>query len=470
MKFWGSMFSAGGRKTGLVFVRERGLELEVWDSRPQSRWSAGVLCHDSNAPTPGARVELPSVSEWVVVLPTYACTTRYVWLPAARPDEIAAMLEFELPRIVPCSTQCWTWDYSLLGERGDGGTEVLVFLCPLPVVESALQQVHALGIEPRLVTTHAALHAARLAHRRDMKEPSRYGCVWWDHSSVDFFAMAGRKLVFLRGARVSGSSSQGLEAVKEEVERSLSLLRKQAGWSGILPLHVDGVHTEIPHLVARLKQAADLQMCAPSESEPSGRGPALAHVLRPGPQRRGYAPPLGINLLPQDRKERIRRTGRRRQIAAHALQICLGAVLLLACLRTSLWRTTRVLDQCEQRLVEIAPLAQKLQFLQSQLHMIQTQVQGSVSMLHIIGQLYQVLPPDVTVHYLSIDQRGQVVIRAQAKRLSQAFDCIDPLERSEYLANVRQNYAHLREMEGQVLIDFELRADLEKPMIQETGT
>jgi hypothetical protein len=90
-------------------------------------------------------------------------------------------------------------------------------------------------------------------------------------------------------------------------------------------------------------------------------------------------------------------------------------------------------------------------------------------MLDTIGQLYQVLPPDVTIHYLSIDQNGQVVIRAQAKRLSQAFDCIDPLERSAYFADVRQNYAHLREMEGQVLIDFELRADLEKSPLRETG-
>jgi hypothetical protein len=93
--------------------------------------------------------------------------------------------------------------------------------------------------------------------------------------------------------------------------------------------------------------------------------------------------------------------------------------------------------------------------------MIRAQVQGSVSMLDIVRQMYEVLPADVTIHHLSIDQNQQVVIRAQAKRLSQAFDCIDPLEQSPYLANVRQNYAHLRELEGQVLIDFELRADLE---------
>ena len=73
----------------------------------------------------------------------------------------------------------------------------------------------------------------------------------------------------------------------------------------------------------------------------------------------------------------------------------------------------------------------------------------------------------MTIHHLSIDQNRQAVIRAQAKWLSQAFDCIDPLEQSRYLSNVRQSYAHLRELEGQILIDFELRADLEKGSVKE---
>jgi hypothetical protein len=135
----------------------------------------------------------------------------------------------------------------------------------------------------------------------------------------------------------------------------------------------------------------------------------------------------------------------------------------------SIWRKTRVLRQYQQRLAQIAPLAQKLQFLQGQLDMIQTQVQGSVSMLDIIGQMYEVLPQDVTIHYLSMDQNHQVVVRAQARWLSQAFECIDPLERSAYLCNVRQSYAHLRELEGQVLIDFGLRADLERHRTKEAG-
>jgi hypothetical protein len=212
---------------------------------------------------------------------------------------------------------------------------------------------------------------------------------------------------------------------------------------------------------------AGVQVCDLMVDGPACMSDTVTDVVQSGRQRNGPAPAACVNLIPRHLKDRGHRTHRRRQIIVHGLRTCLVVLLLLAALRTSMGRTTRVLHEYEQRLIEIAPLAQKLQFLQSQLSMIRTQVQGSVSMLDIISQLYQLLPQDVTIHYLSIDQSGQVVIRAQAKRLSQAFDCIDPLERSEYLANVRQNYSHLREMEGQVLIDFELRADLARPSIRE---
>ncbi len=464
-----SIWREKGRRVGLAFVREQGLELEIWDRRPRPFWSGGVLCTDHGDPAPAEGMGVPKASCWLIVLPTYLCTTRYTRLPASHPQEIAAMLEFELPRLVPCGTRRWTWDYAIVDRKEDGASEVLVFLSPLSVVEAALRQAHAVGIEPRLVTIDAALHALALAHPQGRGEPDLCGYVWWDYGSMDFLLMKGRRLAFLRGARIRGSNSQGLDAAELEVGRSLALLREHEAWPAALPLHVGGTNPEVPHLVERLGRTAGVQVCDGTARESAGAGPRTAGAVRPGYWRAGNALVAGVNLLPQHLKEKNDRARQRQQTMRHGLRTCLVILLMLVCLRASLWRTTQVLHQYEQRLSEIAPLAQKLQFLQGQLQMIQTQVHGSVSMLDIIGQLYQILPQDVTLHYLGIDQTGQVVIRAQAKRLSQAFDCIDPLERSHYLANVRQNYAHLREMEGQVLIDFELRADLEKPMRKETG-
>jgi hypothetical protein len=452
---------ARGKRVGLAFVRERGLELEIWDTGPRPRWSAGVPCWDPGDQRPQETMAVPKASSWLLVLPTYACTTRYTRLPSSRPEEIAAMLEFELPQLVPCSTQPWTWDYSIVGQSQDGSSEVLVILSPLSVVEAALEQVRTLGIEPRLVTVRAALHAARLAGRKGPEGTGSHAYVWWDRNSLDFLLMEGRRLAYLRGVRVGEDNSQGLDLAGAEVGRGLSLLERQGTLPEALPIHVGGPNPEVSLLGERLGRMTGVQVCDPNADEPTDRHPL-------GYRRNIHATAACINLLPRPLKEKDRRTRRRCQIMMHGLRAGLVILLMLVCLRASLWRTTQVLHKHERRLVEIAPLAQKLQFLQSQLGMIQTQVQGSVSMLDIIGQLYQVLPQDVTIHYLSVDQSGQVVIRAQAKRLSQAFDCIDPIERSEYLANVRQNYAHLREMEGQVLIDFELRADMTKPTIKET--
>jgi hypothetical protein len=232
------------------------------------------------------------------------------------------------------------------------------------------------------------------------------------------------------------------------------------------------MNLEVPHLVERLKQYTTLRVIMvddwPLCDVALTADGAIGGMLRKSWCRR-RAPTVCINLLPKHRKEKNRRAHRRREIIGIGLKTCLIVLLMFLCLRISIRRRTRLLKQYQQRIAQIAPLAQKLQFLQDQLNMIQNQVQGSVSMLNIISQMYELLPQDVTIHYLCIDQNQQVVIRAQSKLLSQAFDCIDPLEQSMYLSNVRQNYAHLRELEGQVLIDFELRADLKKHSTTETG-
>jgi hypothetical protein len=471
MKPLKSLFKIRNKKVGLIFVREQGLELEIWDGGSCPCWSIGFIqaVHDDHRSE--QVVSIPKMQYWLLILPSYLCTTRYIQLPSSRQEEIAVMLEFEVPQLVPCNTQSWTWDFYITNREQDGTSQVLVILAPLSIVESAMEQLHALGIEPYLVTASAALHAIRPMQGNNKEEKGLCGCVWWDHNSLDFSAMDGSRPVFLRGVRVSGENSQALACVVTEVSRSLSMLRERGICDKELSVYVGGTNSEVPQLIERLKQSASVR--TGSEGDRPSCDAALAGCGAIGGMIwdfwcKGRARTACINILPKHRKEKDRRARRRQEILGIGLRACLIALLMLLCLRMSIWRKTRLLRQYQQRIAQIAPLAQRLQFLQDQLNMIQTQVQGSVSMLDIISQMYELLPQDVTIHYLSIDQNRQVIVRAQAKWLSQAFDCIDPLEQSVYISNVKQSYAHLRELEGQVLIDFELRADLERHPKTET--
>lgn len=453
------------KQIGFIFVREQGLDLEVWDGGAFPRWSMGVVSTEPDGQKPDNVAGIPKAQKWLVVLPTYLCTTRYIQLPASRREEIAAMLEFEVPQLTPCNTQSWTWDFCVTNVQEDGTSQVLVVLSPLLIVESALEKVHRLGIEPDLVTISAALWAMSPTRGHDRGASECYGYLRWDCGSLDFSAMNGSRLVFLRGVRICGQNLHAIDCAEAEVGRSLSLLRERGLDNGELSIRVGGADPEISSLIERLRQSSRThtdQRYAWEAYDETLVGGTTVSLWR---NARTCIPCL--NLLPRSRKAKDRRARRRREFLAMGLRLCVVALLMLLCVRMSLWRQRRLLQQYQQRITKIAPLAQKLQFLQGQLHMIQTQVHGSVSMLDIISELYEVLPQDVTIHYLSIDQNREVVVRAQARWLSQAFESIEPLEQSAALADVRQSYAHLRELEGQILIDFELRADLEKRTVKQ---
>jgi hypothetical protein len=169
-----------------------------------------------------------------------------------------------------------------------------------------------------------------------------------------------------------------------------------------------------------------------------------------------------INLLPVSSKQKHRKKARRRRLSLNILRVCFLVLLTWLSLKTAIWRKARLLDRCRQRVLLIGPAAERLRTLQQQLAIIQQQLQRTVPVLEIISELYIVLSDDVTIHDLAIGQDERLVIRAQAKRLSQAFDSIGPLERSEYFSNVRQTYANQRQIQDSVLIDFEITAELRK--------
>ncbi len=465
-----SVFSIRRKKIGLIFVREQGLDLEIWNGRSSPCWSMGVVHPERNGQI-SETVKVPKASRWALILPTYLCATRHIQLPASRPEEIAAMLEYEVPQLVPCQTQSWAWDFHIAGHNQDGTSQILVVLSPLSRIESAMALASAIGIEPDLVTARAALHAARLNRRKDTAGTGVSGHTHWDYDSIDFVAMDGPRLVFMRGSRTRGQNSRALHRAEAETVRSISVFREQAIDATELLIRVGGTHPEVSRLAERLGQTAPVSADR-AKAPPVCDGALVKDMLRRDnaarPWRNRHAHNVCVNLLPKHRKVKNQQVRRRREYLAIGLRVCLIVLLTLLCLQIGVRRETHLLKQYRQRLAQIAPQATRLQFLQRQLNMIQAQVQGSVSMLDIIGQMYEILPQDVTIHYLSIDQNQQVVIRAQAKWLSQAFDCIDPLEQSEYLSNVRQSYAHLRELEGQILIDFELRADLQTDSHKET--
>ncbi len=453
------------RRTGLVFVHDKGLDMQVRSCKGRRiYWHHFIHSADIESDRKTDHIDIPRVANWVLVIPACQCITRYAVLPSVDSAEIDKMLEFELPNIAPYNTQPWAWDFSVIGQQEDGASKVLIVLSPLSIIDRHLINLLSLGIKPRVISTSAMFHSLLLSEGKTLPDSNSVGCFFFDNDYMDFFTIENGKVSFLRGVRLKKEFCEDSRLVEAEIKRSLSTI-KDHGYIGCPDAFLT-INTNNPTInFAKIVEAVLGVSVKKIESASLynehlsiiDKLPALGsdHNLSPAHHK------TQVNLLPKHLKEKHRHGKQRRQLALHALKVCLILLLAFLCLKANIRRKNRLLERYEQRLSTISPMAEKLQFLQQQLAIIENQLHGGVATLDIISELYRVLPGDVTVHYLSIEQDNKIVIRAQARLLSQAFDCISPLEQSDYFDNVKQNYANQRQIQESVLIDFEIVANLQ---------
>ncbi len=464
MAFFKPLLSAN-RRTGLVFVHDQGIDIQVRSCKGNRlHWQHFMDSADIESDRKTDHLDIPRVANWVLVIPSFQCITRYAFLPSADWTEVDEMLEFELPNIAPYNTQPWVWDFSVIGQQEDSASKILIVLSPMSIIDRHLLSLLSLGIKPQVITTSAMFHGLLLSKGKTLPDSNSVGCFFSNNDYMDFFIIENGKVSFLRGVQLKKELCEDSRLMEAEIKRSLSTI-KDHGYIGspdaFLTINTNNSTTNFAKIVEAVLGVSVKKI--ESASLYNERLSIIDKLPALGLNHNFSSayPKTQVNLLPKHLKEKHHHSNKRRQMALHALKVCLVLLLAFLCLKTNIRRKNRLLERYEQRLSAISPMAEKLQFLQQQLAIIENQLHGDIATLDIISELYRVLPGDVTVHYLSIEQDNKIVIRAQSRLLSQAFDCISPLEQSDYFADVKQNYANQRQIQGSVLIDFEIVANLQ---------
>ncbi|NIP22591.1 MAG: hypothetical protein GWO38_01950 [Phycisphaerae bacterium] len=429
------------------------------------QWRQYIPFTDLESDHRSSHPDLPKVAGWVLIIPAYQCTTKYAFLPSTDPAEIEKMLEFELSNIVPYNTQPWSWDFSIIGRQEDEASKVLIVLSPLSIIDRYIQNLLSLGIRPNVITVNAVFYNLLLKKDKTSLELNPMAYFYPNNDYLDFFVIQNRQVTFLRGARLKGKLCEKTRFVEAEIQRSLSMLKENrfANWPNkLITINVNNSAVDFGKIVERVTGVSVEEIESATLFGENSSIIERLTTISSDDYLSSSSEKDQISLLPRFLKQKLRRRKKRRQMILHALKVCFVLLLAFLCLKTSIWRKNRLLLRYEQRLSAISPMAEKLQFLKQQLDIIQSQLQSNVSTLDIVSELYRVLPKDVTVHYLSIEREKKITTRAQAKLLSQAFDCIGPLEQSDYFQNVKQNYANQRQIQDSLLIDFEVTANLQQ--------
>jgi len=76
--------------------------------------------------------------------------------------------------------------------------------------------------------------------------------------------------------------------------------------------------------------------------------------------------------------------------------------------------------------------------------------------LIIIYQLQRILPNEIAISFLSVDDKNSITLRGQATELSDVFKFINGIEKSKYFNNVETKYTRKKKLKEKEITDFEV--------------
>ena len=76
--------------------------------------------------------------------------------------------------------------------------------------------------------------------------------------------------------------------------------------------------------------------------------------------------------------------------------------------------------------------------------------------LLFISELQKVIPDEISVDYLSLDEANKVTLRGQATQLSNVFKFVSTLEQSKYFKDVGTKYTRTKKVKDKEINNFEI--------------
>jgi len=171
-------------------------------------------------------------------------------------------------------------------------------------------------------------------------------------------------------------------------------------------------------------------------------------------------PAMTLNLLPEEGRSAVHGAQQRRQWLATGL-VVLGIVVALGAVGA-----VHFLEYQDQqalvatRLGESRPQARELESISKELDIMRRALSRRHTGLTVLSELYQAVPPGVSLSQLSYEQEKVLSLRGTTDRLSVVFDVQAALEKSELFEKVEIKFASMKKRKGAEVAEFQIDCPL----------
>ena len=417
------------------------------------------------------------VRKWAVVVPRSSCILKSIAMPASDLDEASRMIEFELPSLVPLSSDETVYGSTLLS-RQDNVLNTLVCILKLHTLEEHLKPYRAIGIELHRITlsslaiqcwfkatgpeTSKSLVCALMNKHRCAVQT----CIDGNLSRANELTLAGRDAIASSHEIVGEMLRQRDELSPSLKETSVFLLAGTEEWISEVKNLLCSVlpESDVAEKVSVVPNPRVQYHASDAKSDDDGDRFAWEGIVAAGLLDLAVHAKLPYsNLLP---KQYARRHRQKALLFRYLRTGCLSLVLILMvwlCLVAMKWRTERISYDIESQIAPIEHTADTVDRKRQRVSVIREQVSNRGRITAIIDEIYKYTPKAISLSELRfVSRRGgaSIEIKGQADLLSTAFSYTDAMSKAELLSNLQIENAQQIPQPGGSIVVFKAYCDI----------
>jgi len=384
-------------------------------------------------------------------LPRELVTVRLLDLPSTAPRELADMIDLQVDKQTPYSSDEIISQFKVLGTDEDGYSRVMLVVVQRSVLRQRFYVLEEAGFDVlgMSVSSEGLVGWYTALSGESAPEGTCHALLDVDYSFSDFACVHEGRLCHAGSIRIGArhlraDPERGVDALCRDVDRSLAAFRAEAAGLTVGKLLVTGAGSRTRGLAARLGVSFDFEVETVATTAGIELGPGLPDLETPenavfsltplvGLFARGEPPEL--NLVPEPVK--MRKSLERKADSLHVFGVRLMAVFLLFCaaLMAKLCRRQALLDEVSRRYEATEQEARDLENMRLKIQLVRERTDTRSATVNVLRELHRLIS-DASLHllHLEIDEEQNVRLRGSARALSDAIKLVGLLENSSLFA------------------------------------
>ena len=413
--------------------------------------------------------------EGLCVLPSSTTITKNIEIPSLDPKEIESIIELQAGRHTPYSREEISIGYINFGVYQKNYSKVLLVIVNRKVIMRQIGILEGAGVRVTKILFGPEVRAgfyAQSAHVASREAP--VGIIDIDYFATDFTIMIRDTVVACRSIPIGMSHLSGADALTGDrfvAELKQSIESYQSEDIEKLPSEYILSNTCEDH--EQLQSIISKNLNINVKTDRYFESVRLAQTARQVIGARAdvtfldvIAPffvvkPIQINFLPEEIQvqrslEEQSREGIKLGVLVLVLLIIVGLMVM-----SKMSFKSAFLEKIKNDYEQTQKDARRLEEVSTKTRIIKAYLSSRLVPLETVRELYQLIPQDVYLNSLSIDENGKIMIDGTSDSMSQVFALVGTLENSSLFKSVKTKSTTAKKERGKDVAAFEISFKLE---------